>query len=211
MITVAQLVAAGIAPTQARLFADPLSAACQAHGINTPARIAAFVAQCAHESAGFTALEESLYYRTPERIRAMWPTRVPSLADAAALCRNPQALANRVYAGRNGNGDPASGDGWRYRGRGLIQITGRANYRAVTTSATRDYEARPELLAQPLDACLTAAAWWAARGLNALADGSQIDAITRAVNGPAMAGAADRRENYREALVAFAGAAAVEA
>lgn len=202
-ITVPQLIAAGIAPTQAKAFAEPLTAACALHDITTPARIAAFVAQIAHESANFTALEESLYYRTPERIRAMWPTRVPTLRDAAVLARNPQALANVVYADRNGNGNPASGDGWRYRGRGLIQLTGRANYRAATQSRTRDYEANPELVATPQDACLTAAWYWAQHGCNTLADASNIDAITRVINGAAMAGREDRRENYREALVAF--------
>lgn len=210
-ITTAQLVAAGIAPTQAKAFAEPLTAACALHDITTPGRIAAFVAQIAHESANFTALEESLYYRTPERIRTMWPTRVTSMQQAATLARNPQALANLVYANRNGNGDVASGDGWRYRGRGLIQLTGRGNYRAATQTRTRDYEANPELVATPQDACLTAAWYWAEHGCNAMADASNLDAITRIINGPAMAGKEDRRENYREALVAFRPRAVVEA
>ena len=200
--SVAYLIAAGIAPTQAKLFAGPLAAACALHGIDTPVRVAAFVAQCAHESTNFTALEEGLYYRTPERIRAIWPTRVPSLQLASTLARNPQGLANWVYAGRNGNGDEASGDGWRYRGRGLIQITGRANYREATQAASRDYEAHPELAAEPSDACMIAAWYWARHGCNVLADASNLDAITRIINGPAMAGAADRRERFREALAA---------
>jgi len=200
---VARLIAAGIAPTQARTFVAPLSVACQKFGITSPVRQAAFVAQCSHESTAFTRLEESLYYRTPERIRQMWPSRVPSLAEAAKLCKNPKALANHVYAGRNGNGDEASGDGFAYRGRGLIQLTGRANYRAATQSPARDYEARPELVATPEDACLTAAWFWASHGCNQLADTSQIDAITRVINGNAMAGATERRELFREALEAF--------
>ena len=85
IITVASLVAAGIAPTQARVFAEPLSAACARFAIHTPARIAAFLGQCSMESAGFTRLEENLYYTTPERVRAVFPSRVPSLADAARL------------------------------------------------------------------------------------------------------------------------------
>lgn len=203
MITPTQLIAAGIAPTQAKLFSDPLSAACALYDISTPVRIAAFVAQCAHESTSFTALEEGLYYRTPERIRAIWPSRVPSLADATTLARNPQGLANRVYAGRNGNGDTASGDGWRYRGRGLIQLTGRANYAIAAAALGRPYVEQPDLVAQPSDACLTAAHYWTTHGCNALADSSQIDAITRVINGSAMAGAAERRELFREALLAF--------
>lgn len=203
-ITIAQLIGAGIAPTQAKAFAAPLTAACALHDITTPVRIAAFVAQVAHESMNFTALEESLYYRTPERIRAMWPTRVASLQQSATLVRNPQALANRVYANRLGNGDTASGDGWRYRGRGLIQLTGRANYAAAEQATGRPYTADPDLVAQPADACLTAAWFWSANGCNALADGSQIDAITRVINGPGMVGLIDRRENFREGLLAFA-------
>lgn len=204
--TIQSLIAAGIAPTAARRFVEPLARACAQFGIDTTVRLAAFVAQTGHESACFTQLEESLYYRLPERIRAIWPTRVPSMADATTLIRNPQALANRVYAGRNGNGPEASGDGWKYRGRGLIQITGRANYQAASESAARDYVSNPDLVAQPEDACLTAGWFWAQAGCNLLADGSQIDAITRRINGPAMAGADDRRERFREALVAFQGA-----
>lgn len=201
-LTIPTLIAAGIAPTQARLFAAPMNAACALHDITTPARLAAFVAQCAHESSGFTALEESLYYRTADRIRAMWPSRV-SAAEAPAFCRAPQALANRVYVGRNGNGNEASGDGWRYRGRGLIQLTGRANYRAASVDPGADYETHPDLVSQPDHACLTAAWFWAEHGCNALADAGQIDAITRAINGAAMAGAAERRALYAEALHAF--------
>ena len=203
-ITVATLIACGIGPTPARLFADPLAAACQLFAINSPVRQAAFIAQCSHESARFTILEENLYYRTPERIRAMWPTRVPSLGDAAKLACSPAALANRVYSGRNGNGDEASGDGWAFRGRGLIQLTGRANYRAATQTPARDYEQHPELVATPGDACITAAHFWATAGCNELADSSQIDAITRAINGPAMAGALERRELFRDAMAAMA-------
>jgi len=213
MIDVARLIAAGISPTQAKAFAAPLSKACERFKINTPARISAFVAQCAHESGGFSKLEESLYYTTPERIRAIWPVRVPSLADAATLTRQPQKLANVVYANRNGNGNTASGDGWAFRGRGLIQVTGRANYAAMTAAIAddNDFESVPDLLAQPDWACMSAAAWWAMHGCNELADSSQIDALTRVINGPAMAGAMDRRENFREALVAFAAPATLEA
>ena len=202
-ITVERLVAAGISPTQAKVWAQPLALACAADGIDTPVRLAAFIAQVGHESAGFTAVEECLYYRTPERIRAMWPTRVPDLATAASLCRAPQALANRVYAGRNGNGDEASGDGWAYRGRGLIQLTGRGNYRAASPGAWADYEHHPELVATPQHAALTAAWYWSTHGCNVLADSSNLDAITRVINGPAMAGNLDRHERFREALVAF--------
>lgn len=204
MITLAALIAAGVAPTAARTFADPLAQACAHFGIDTRVRQAAFIAQCGHESSGFTRVEENLFYTTPERIRAMWPTRVPSLADAASLTRNPQALANRVYANRNGNGDEASGDGWRYRGRGLIQLTGRANYLAAESAINEPYKGCPDLVAQPAHAAMTAAWYFVAAGCLPLADASNTDAITRKVNGPAMAGAADRRQRFEEAVRAFA-------
>lgn len=204
MLTVATLIAAGLPPTQARDFAEPLFTACQKFNINTPVRVAAFIAQCAHESANFSRLEENLFYTTPERIRQIWPTRVASLGDAARLVRSPQALANRVYAARNGNGSEASGEGWRYRGRGLIQLTGRANYAAAAEALGAPLLEQPELVARPAYAALTAAWFFAAAGCNALADASNIEAITRAINGPALAGLADRRQRFDEAVRAFA-------
>lgn len=204
MLTVATLIAAGLAPTQARDFAEPLFAACQRFEIRTPVRQAAFVSQCAHESAGFTRLEENLFYGTPERIRAIFPSRVVSMADAATLIRKPEALANRVYANRLGNGDEASGDGWLYRGRGLIQLTGRANYMVAGDAMGVPLKEQPDLVMRPAYAALTAGWFFAAAGCNALADASNIEAITRAINGPAMAGMADRRQRFEQAVQAFA-------
>ena len=204
MITVAILVALEVAPTQARLFESPLAAACARFGINTPARVAGFVAQCRVESAGFTVLEENLRYRLPERLRAVFPSRVPSMADAAALvARGPQAIANRVYASRLGNGDEASGDGWAYRGRGLKQLTGRTNYTDAAAELARPYVERPDLVATPADACLTAAWFWHTAKCNILADSAQWDAITRAVNGPGMLQAAERRQFSEEGVLAL--------
>lgn len=204
MIDVARLVAAGVAPTQARIFADPLKAACALWGIDTPARIAAFLAQAMHESARLTKLEESLYYTTPERIRAVFPRTVPSLELAQRLIRNPERLANLAYAGKNGNGDVNSGDGWVYRGRGIFQLTGRANYTAAQVACNRPYVAEPWRVAEPSDACLTAAHYWHTHSLNVLADTMQVDAITRAINGPAMVAAAERRQFTEEAARVFA-------
>jgi putative chitinase len=204
MITIAQLIAAGIAPTQARTFAEPLSLACSRFAINTPARIAAFVAQCRVESAGFTKLEEGLYYSTPDRIRQIFSSRVATIQDAQALARNPKLLANTVYAGKNGNGDAASGDGWTYRGRGLIQLTGRANYFAAGVGCGRPYLDEPDLVAQPLDACMSAGWYWYSNKLNPLADSMQTDEITRAVNGRAMLHADLRRQYAEEGARAFA-------
>lgn len=205
MISVANLIAAGIEPTQARLFAAPLSAACERFGINTAPRIAGFIAQCRVESAGFVRLEENLNYRTPERLLKIFPSRVKSLDDAARLVQGgPKAIANRVYAGKIGNGDEASGDGWRFRGRGLKQLTGRANYIDAAAALARPYVGQPDLVAQPEDACLTAAWFWHTVKANLLADSAQWDAITRAVNGPGMLMAAERRQYAQEAVSVFA-------
>lgn len=205
MITVASLVAAGIGPAQAQQFAEPLAAACQRFGINSPARIAGFVAQCRVESGGFKRLEENLNYRTPSRLVQIFPSRVKTVEDASRLVAvGPRAIANRVYAHKIGNGDEASGDGWRYRGRGLKQLTGRANYADASAGLARPYLGQPDLVAQPEDACLTAAWFWHNAKANFLADSGQWDAITRAINGPGMLQAADRRQYSEQALTVFA-------
>lgn len=204
MLTLPTLIAAGVPPTQARQYVDPLAAACARFGINTPARIAGFLAQCRVESADFTRLEENLFYTTPERIRQVFPSRVASMADAARLVRNPKALANCVYAGKIGNGNEASGDGFRFRGRGLKQLTGRANYADAASGLGRPYLDQPDLVALPDDACLTAAWFWTSAKANILADSAQWDAITRAVNGPAMLKADLRRQYAEQALEVLA-------
>lgn len=204
MITIATLIAAGVQPTQARIFAEPLAAACARFDITSRARVAGFIAQCRVESADFTRLEENLNYTRAERILQIFPSRVKSLDDAARLVRNPRAMANRVYAGKIGNGDEASGDGWRFRGRGLKQLTGRANYADAAEALGRPYLEQPDLVAQPVDACLTAAWFWHAAKGNLLADSAQWDAITRAVNGPGMLQADLRRQYAEEALQVLA-------
>lgn len=206
-VTVASLIAAGIAPTQARIFAEPLAVACQRFAIVTPARLAAFIAQCRVESADFTRLEEDLRYRKPERLRAVFPSRVRDLEDAADLIRRgPKAIANRVYAGKLGNGDEASGMGWAYRGRGIKMLTGRANYADAAEALNYNYLDFPDLVATPLHACLTAAWFFHSVKGNLLADSWQISAITRAVNGPGMLQADLRQQYSEEAVSAFAAA-----
>ncbi|HHG5650489.1 TPA: glycoside hydrolase family 19 protein, partial [Pseudomonas aeruginosa] len=130
---------------------------------------------------------ENLNY-SAQGLAATWPSRYRSAdgkpnALALNLARHPQAIANNTYALRNGNGDEASGDGWRYRGRGLLQITGRSNYRAAGAGLGQPLEAEPELLEQPEWAALSAAWWWSTRGLNELADQGEFATITRRING----------------------------
>ena len=212
-LTVETLISAGIAPAQAREFAQPLALACQRFEIATPARLAGFVAQCRVESAGFTQLTESLFYRDPERIARIFRTAFDLDRDRVvdpeeiALARQyvgkPEKLANRIYANRLGNGDEASGDGWRYRGRGLKQLTGKDNYADAGESLGRPYVDRPELVALPEDACLTAAWFWHTNKCNLLADRQEWDAVTRVVNGPGMLQAAERRQYSIAGLTAF--------
>lgn len=193
MIDLQTLIAAGVAPTQARLFAPHLQPACARFSINTPARMAGFLAQCHVESAGFTALEEGLFYRDAARIMRIFPSSVKSIEQARTLAGNPKALANTVYANRLGNGPPSSGDGWAYRGRGLKQLTGRTNYAAASKGIGRPYVKNPDLVANPEDASLTAAWFWHENGCNELADRQLWDNITRKVNGPGMLQAEQRR------------------
>ena len=179
-----------------------LNAAMQRYGIETPDRVAAFVAQIAHESGEFSRLTEDLTYTTAERIRAVWPKRFQTLASAAPFVRNPEALANRVYANRLGNGDAASGDGWRYRGRGLIQLTGRANYADAARALGLPLLDAPQLLEQPDGAARCAAWFWQSYGLNALADEADFVAITQVINGGTV-GLSERRRYWAQASAAL--------
>jgi len=155
-----------------RAWIDPLNRAMARFGIDTAQRAAAFIAQIAEESGQLNRLEENLSY-SAKRLTQVWPSRFPTLDAAQAYARAPEKLANFVYAGRLGNGDTASGDGWRYRGRGLLQISGRANYAAAAKALGNPYEDNPDLLATPPHAALSAAQFWQAKGLNALADDEQ--------------------------------------
>lgn len=202
-ISVSQLIAGGASPTAAKALQPALAAPLARFAINTPARAGAFLAQCHVESAGFARLEENLFYTTAKAVRSCWPKRFPTDASCAPFLRNPKALASRAYAGRNGNGDEASGDGWRFRGRGLIQLTGRENYRNAGRGLGRPYEAEPELVADLAQAVMTAAWFWDSIGGNARADAGNIDGITKRVNGEQMREAAQRRgltQRYRRAL-----------
>ena len=152
-----------------QMWLGPLNDAFAEWEIDTPQRMAAFLAQIAHESRNLQNLEENLRY-SAKRLREVWPKRFPDAATAEAYAGNPEKLANRVYAGRMGNGDEASGDGWKYRGRGLIQLTGRSNYAACKAALDLDVIRTPDLLLEPAGAARSAAWFWSSRGLNQLAD-----------------------------------------
>lgn len=197
-----------------------VQAVTRANNIDTPRRLAAFLAQVGHESAGFTALVENLNY-SADGLAATWGTRfaqrnsagqyitvmdggrvrrLPN-SDAQKLHRQPEAIANRVYSNRLGNGSEASGEGWLYRGRGLIQITGKSNYRQCSLGLYADERLleAPQLLEQWPGAVASAGWYWSSRQLNAKADGQDFEALTRAING-GLNGHAQRVAVFERAL-----------
>ncbi len=187
---------------RAAFFVPALNVAMERFDITSPVRLAAFLAQVGHESSQLTRLVENLNY-SAWGLAATWPSRYRGAdgkpnALALNLARHPQAIANNTYASRNGNGDEASGDGWRYRGRGLLQVTGRLNYRAAGAGLGQPLEAEPELLEQPEWAALSAAWWWSTHGLNELADRGEFAAITRRING-GLNGQSERLELWERA------------
>lgn len=178
--------------TDLAVHAAALEAARLASTVNTPHRVAAFLGQVVVETGGLTAMVENLAYRTPALLVKNFRA-VRDLVDAQRLiAAGPQAIANRVYANRLGNGDEASGDGWRYRGSGYKQLTGRRNYSQIGALVGLDLVGNPELARQPTDAARVAFAYWDAAQCSALADRQDITRITTCINGPARLGLVER-------------------
>ena len=168
--------------------------------INTPQRIAAFLAQCAHESGEFLFLKENLNYKAATLSR-IWPKYFPpGVAEEYAAKPNKQeAIANRAYANRMGNGDEASGDGYRYCGRGLIQLTGKDNYTWFAASLKITPDEASEYL-QTFEGAAQSACWfWENNNLNRFADVDDILGLTKAINGGTL-GLEDRKKHYEHAL-----------
>ena len=183
----------------AGIFVPVLNVAMNRYQIVGARRIAAFIAQVGHESGHLTRLVENLNY-SADALRKTWPSRFDvELASAAA--RKPEQIANIAYGNRMGNIAP--GDGWKYRGRGLIQITGKNNYRACGEALGLDLIAQPELLEKPQHACMSAAWYWATNGLSTLADSGKFEAITQRING-GQNGATDRQALHVKALKVLA-------
>jgi putative chitinase len=207
-----QIIAAGTGAPLARAtqWLAPIQTACDRFGINTPLRIAAFIAQCGHESMGLARTAESFDYSVaslPVEFRRITP------ALAATLGRQPgekvvpiarqQRIANIAYAGRNGNGDSSSGDGFAFRGSGLIQLTFRDNFEACGTDLSLDLVGEPDRVrTDPTLSALTAAWFWSTKGLNILADAGNFVGITRRIN-PAMLGSSHRSALYTAAKQAM--------
>ena len=159
--------------------------------LDTPLRLAHFLAQIAYETNGFAVVTENFNY-SAARLVQVFPRRFTNEAEAKTFDKQPERIANHIYASRIGNGDEASGDGWRYRGRGFIMLTGRANYRALGETIGVDIEADPDQVFDPEVSLAIAAAYWTSRGLNRHADADDIRGMTRMFNGSA-AGLANRQ------------------
>lgn len=164
-------------------YLDALKTQLDTFQIDTKLRFCHFIAQIAHESGSFRYRVENLNY-SAKALRAVFGKYFPTDEMAEQYARKPEQIANIVYANRMGNGDTESGDGWRYRGRGLIQLTGRDNYTACGKSIGKDLVDTPDLLANEADAAVDAAGWfWDSRNLNEYADKDDIRTITKRING----------------------------
>ena len=171
---------------------------CPEYEINTPKRLAAWIAQCAHESGGFKFLKENLNYRAESLMRT-WPRHFPTMEIARQYEKKPEKIANRAYANRMGNGDEASGDGWRYLGRGLIQLTGKENYTWFAASIESPVEDMPEYLQTFEGAVQSACFFWETNNLNQWADKGDIVMMTKKINGGTI-GLPDRIKHYNHAI-----------
>ena len=177
---------------------DPLIQVMEANGINTPMRQAAFLAQCGHESSDFTKTQENLNYST-ERLLQVFPKYFKTKEEAARVAQNPETIANIVYSNRMGNGASTTGDGYKFRGRGYVQLTGRDNYTRFSAKMGVDAVAQPDYVASPEGAALSAVWFWNTNDLNRLADrGAMVD-ITKRING-GVVGLEDRMKRYEKAL-----------
>jgi putative chitinase len=175
---------------------EPLNTTFAKYDISTPARQAFFVGQCAHESGNFRILEENLHYSASALMR-VWPSRFPNLDVANQYANNPEKIANKVYAGRLGNVE--DGDGWKFHGRGVIQLTGRDNYDRCGKALGVDLINQPQLLVDPHYAALSAGWFWNKAGLNALADSQDYETMTKRINGGVL-GLDDRKAKIAKAL-----------
>jgi putative chitinase len=180
---------------------EALSSVLPEYEIDSPQRVAAFIAQCTHESGGFKRLKENLNYKW-ESLRKVFPKYFPTDEIAQEYAHKQEQIANRVYGGRMGNGDESTGDGFRYCGRGLIQLTGRNNYTKFAESIGMAVEEVPALL-ETFEGAVKSACWfWKTNNLNQYADAGDILTMTKRINGGTI-GLEDRIKHYNHALEVF--------
>ena len=163
-------------------WVDALNETFERFDISTPLRQAAFIGQCGHECGQFKVLEENLNYRA-ETLMKLWPKRFPTLEKANEYQGNPRKIANSVYSSRMGNRDEASGDGFRFRGRGIIQLTGHSGYFHCGKALGVDFDANPDLVSTPKYAALSGGWFWSTHNLNSPADALDHAKVTRIING----------------------------
>ena len=199
MIDKEDLVAAGLcSPEVAMRWTPALNETMERFDISNKYRIAAFLSQVAHESGGFKFVVENLNYSADALLR-VFPKYFPAPEIANAYARQPERIANRAYANRMGNGDEASGDGWAYRGRGLIQLTGKNNYASFSLQMDNNCLVEPDIVAEPKLAALSAGWYWNSRNINPVADTDDVKEVTRLVNG-GYNGLADREAKYEKLM-----------
>jgi len=196
---------------------DAVVATCQEFEINTPQRVAGFLAQTSHESGGYTMLTENLNYRAAT-LAACWPNRFAVLgadkkpikengklvptAVANSIAGKPELIANLVYSSRMGNGPAESGEGWAFRGRGLKQLTGKFNYEKCGLGLGVDLVGNPDLLLEPMYAARSAGWFWKSNSLSTFADKGDMEGMTKRING-GLIGIADRKARYEKVLAAI--------
>lgn len=179
-------------------WVDALNETFSRFGISSVKQQAAFIGQCGHECGNFKVLEENLNYRAATLMK-LWPKRFPTLEIANAYEKNPRKIANNVYSSRMGNRDEASGDGYRFRGRGCIQLTGHANYFHASEALGVDFVMQPDLVSTPKYAALTAGWFWSTHDCNALAQAADWVKLTKKINGGTI-GLDDRIKHTNHAL-----------
>jgi len=188
-------------PELADRWVNALNETCEEFAIDTPFRIAGFLSNVAHESAGFKFVRENLNYSAASLMR-VWPSRFPNLEVAQRYAMQPEKIANRAYADRMGNGDEASGDGAKFLGRGLIQLTGKNNYVAYSMACDNEALQHPEIVEQPKYAAESAGWFWNVNRLNTLADAQDVGGMCRRING-GYNGLDDRQMKYSKLMDYF--------
>ena len=188
-------------PEMAGRWVVSLNDTCERFAIDSPFRIAGFLSNTAHESGGFRLVTEGLNYSVAGLMRT-WPQRFPTVEVAQRYAMQPEKIANRAYADRMGNRDEASGDGWKFRGRGLIQITGKNNYVAYSLACDNEALQHPEIVEQPKYAAESAGWFWDVNKLNTLADAQDVGGMCRRING-GYNGLDDRQMKYAQIMAYF--------
>lgn len=183
-------------------WVDPLNETFQRFGISTLNQQASFIGQCGHECGHFRILEENLNYRAATLMK-LWPKRFPTLEIANAYSGNSKKIANSVYSSRMGNRDEASGDGFRFRGRGIIQLTGHSSYFHAGKALGVDFVANPDLVSSPQYAALTGGWFWDTHKLNEPANALDYGRVTKLING-GLIGLDDRIKHVQQALAVLA-------